>query len=203
MYVSHTPIKFDSGQHKYTLGSREIPSVTTIMRATRFKNKYAGIDQAVLENAARFGTAVHDAIEHDNPEGLSLQESLAYEQWLKLKIQHGIIPLSREQIVHYGILYAGMYDMIAEIDGELWLIDVKTTSELDKDYISHQLTMYEEASYEMGYESEFDKLGCIWIPRGRVGRLVEIDRVAVEAVQEMLDEFRKNPEGLEAYESQE
>lgn len=198
MSKSTTKIKFDEPSHTYHVNGKLTPSVTTMLGATVFKDKYAGISKAVLDNAGRFGTNVHNAIEHDDATDLTMLESLAYEQWLKIKKKHDIKPLAKEQMVHYGQLYVGTFDMIAEIDGQTWLLDVKTTAQLDKDYIGYQETMYEEAYLDMYPDAEeFDKLGVIWIPKGKVGRLEEVERRDLDEIQAVLNEFRDTADTLD------
>ena len=56
-------LKFNSETHQYYF---EIPSVSAILRATVFKDKYKNVPEHILQAAADFGTAIHDAIERDN-----------------------------------------------------------------------------------------------------------------------------------------
>lgn len=193
-----TKILFNEESHTYHVDGVLTPSVTTILAATKFKDKYKGIPKGVLANAATFGTNVHRAIEFDDPEGLGLREMLAYEQWLKVQKKHGIVPVAKEQKVHYGTLFVGTFDMIAIIEGEKWLLDIKTTAQLDKEYIGYQESFYETAYLDMyPDEDEFDRFGVIWLPKGKIGKLIEIEPVDNEELQKILDEYRELSDEVE------
>ena len=93
-------------------------------------------------------------------------------------------------MIQYQGKYAGRFDMIANIKGELSLCDIKTTAELDEEYLSYRLSYYELA---MG--KTFEKLYAIWLPKKDIGQVVEIKRKPREVLIEKLNEF------LEVYES--
>ena len=83
--------------------------------------------------------------------------------------------------------YCGRYDMTAKVKGKESLCDIKTTATLDKEYLSWQLSMYELA---IGYQ--FEKLYCIWLPKGQIGELVEIERIPREKIEESLRKIYGN-----------
>ena len=80
--------------------------------------------------------------------------------------------------------------MIADISGAICLCDIKTTAELDEEYLSWQLSYYELA---MG--KTFDKLYAIWLPKKGIGVLKEIKRKPKQLLIKKLNEF------LEEYEN--
>lgn len=164
-------IKFDAETHTYTINGKEIPSVSTILAKTVFSNKYNGISDEVLKNAAHFGSQVHLAIETKDTFFLSDLELEVYRKYESLIKKHKIKELAHENIVHLGELYCGTYDLEIEIDGLKGLADVKTTYNLDKDYISWQLSLYELASGK-----KFDKLFGVWLPKRKGAELHEIKR---------------------------
>ena len=51
------------GMHHYILGLNELTGVTTILKDVIYRDKYTGIDEAVLRNAADRGTAIHEAVQ--------------------------------------------------------------------------------------------------------------------------------------------
>lgn len=74
--------------------------------------------------------------------------------------------------------------MIANVKGYLSLCDIKTTAELDEEYLSWQLSYYELA---MG--KTFEKLYAIWLPKKGIGQIVEIKRKPREVLIKKLNEF--------------
>ena len=74
--------------------------------------------------------------------------------------------------------------MIAIVNDEECLIDIKTTAELDKEYLSWQLSMY-----ELAIGKKFKKLYCLWLPKGGLGKLIEIERIEKEEIEKILGEM--------------
>lgn len=175
---------FREHDHTYWLGDKQIPSVSTILAKTIFKDKYKDIDTNVLENAAQFGTAVHYAVETGNTFHLTDLEFTVYYRYLKLVERIGLKPLEHEKRVHYQDLYAGTFDMIAEVDNKLVLCDVKTTYELDLEYIGWQLSLY-----ELAYGKRFDGLYAIWTPKRKSAEFREVKRKSLMELGALLTEF--------------
>lgn len=161
--------------HIYLYDGVIIPSVSDLLRFI-FPVKYKGIPERVLSEKAQFGTNIHDAIERFE-KGLEIslkpQEEIVFEQYLKVKAKHNIKVLEQEEIICWNGRYAGRLDMIAEIDGKVMLVDIKTTAKLDIDSLRWQLSYY-----KMAYGKKIDGLACIWLPKNDIGRLYEIDKVS-------------------------
>ena len=179
-------LKFNSETHQYYF---EIPSVSAILRATVFKDKYKNVPEHILQAAADFGTAIHDAIERDNDIFLDDLQKEKFNEYQEIKKENNIKIVAQEQMVYYDgdVKYAGRYDMLAEIDDELTLIDTKTTYSLDKKYISYQLSFYAMALERLGHSPK--KLAAVWLPKRKKGKLVYIDRVPNERLLEVLREY--------------
>ena len=71
-------------------------------------------------------------------------------------------------ILHKSIPYAGRIDAIAEIDGEVWLLDYKTSRSVDKDMkIKMQLSAYARL-YEKVGKHKIDRMGVIHLKKNFV-----------------------------------
>lgn len=176
-------INFDEENHIYTVYGKEVPSVTQILKEV-FPNKYEGIPYEILEKKAQYGTDLHKYIEviekkkpkkplayikrYFNPD-IYQEESI--KQYLKIKEEYNIEVLANEKMVFYQLYYCGTLDMLAKVNGKLAIIDIKTTAELDELYVSYQNSLYEMAN------GKVDKLYCLWLPKGHLGKLVEVNRI--------------------------
>lgn len=176
-------VKFIKETHQYTVDGILVPSVSTILKETIFTDKYKDVPDFVLKRAAEFGTAVHDAIEHDDNLLLTEEQDRVYQEWKRLQEEENIVPLEQEQIVHFEKEYAGTFDMIANIKGEKCLVDIKTTYRLDLEYLSWQLSMYALA---YGHEG---KLYAVWLPKKGKGKLVKIEPTPNEQIYELLEAY--------------
>lgn len=179
-------IEFIEETHTYLLNGVIIPSVSTILSATLFKDKYGNVPPHILKRAAEFGTGVHKAIETGDWLPLDDKQYEVYMRYLKLVKRANIKPLAHEKIVSYETLYCGTYDMEAIIDGDMSLVDIKTTYSLDREYLSWQLSMYELATGK-----QFDKLYAIWLPKRKGAELVEIERKLPQEIEWLLKKYKE------------
>ena len=159
--------------HTYLYNGVIIPSVTQILQEKLFKDKYRDIPDFILEKKAKYGSRVHSIIE-------KIENNEEYEE---IKNKYKIKVISQEQVVCYKGIYAGKYDMIAKVGNDICLVDIKTTYEVDEEYLSWQLSMY-----ELAIGREFDKLYCLWLPKGGVGKLIEVKRKSKEEIEKVIKE---------------
>ena len=177
--------------HLYLYNGVIIPSVSGILHKYIFKDKYKDVPENILKAKAKYGSEVHKAIEDlENLEDYkvsSIYQELSIKQYLDMKVKYNISVLEQEKMVCYKGIYAGRFDMIANVNNELCLIDIKTTAELDLEYLSWQLSLYELADGR-----KFDKFYCIWLPKKEIGKIIEIERKNIKEVEKLLEEIEKN-----------
>lgn len=179
-------IEYIEEEHLYLLDGIIIPSVTQLLEKV-FPDKYKGIPKEILERKATYGTKVHQLIEdYENKKEYQIDSvyiELSFKQYLEIKEKNNLEVVSQEEIVHYKNYYAGRYDMIANVNNELCLVDIKTTAKLDREYLSWQLSLY-----ELAIGKKFDKLYCLWLPKNGLGKLIEIERKDIKEIEKMLGE---------------
>lgn len=193
-------IEFIEEGHIYLKDGVIIPSVSEILHFI-FPNKYSGIDRVTLDKKAKYGSIVHEAIEcleqnNELPE-LDINQEFSLNQYKRLKEKNNIEVLIQEQIINYNDDYAGRFDMVANVKEQLSLCDIKTTAQLDKEYLSWQLSFYELAHMSMYHTGPFEKLYAIWLPKGKYGELVEIERKPIGELLKVLKEFNKSRKEVE------
>lgn len=137
-------LEFFPETHTYLYDGLMLPSVSQILCA-KYKNEYASVPPAVLNNAAQRGTAVHKAIENYNNSGYD-DGSEAVRNFKFLQKQYGFEVLDSElpiAIFKNDIPIAcGRLDMTMLIDGETGIADIKTVSTLNNEKIAYQLNLY-------------------------------------------------------------
>ena len=157
------------------------PSVTTVLSyfpkgkffETWLKDVGANAD-IIMRRAGNEGTQVHEAIEAY----LKGEEIHWLDQWGKtkysLKVWQMILkfvefwethkPTLVESEVHVfsdELKIAGTADLILEIDGKLWMVDIKTSNYLHDSY-DLQLACYTQAWNE-NFERPIDRMGILWL----------------------------------------
>lgn len=186
-------LEFIEQEHLYLYNGVIIPSVSEILGFI-FPDKYKDVPKKILKDKADYGTLVHKLCE-ELDKGKTLEElkqeykfnyiiEATLEQHLRLKEKYDIQPISIEQRVCYKGLYGGTYDLEANINGEFSLVDRKTTAELDIEYLSWQLSFYELASGKT-----YDKFYVEWLPKKRLGQLIEIPRKSKKELLEVLERY--------------
>lgn len=137
-------LEYFDDTHTYLYDGLMLPSVTQILDV-KYKNDYASVPPAVLNNASKRGTAVHKAIENFNVSGYD-DGSEAVRNFKFLQKQYGFEVLDSElPIVIFKDdmpIACGRLDMTMLIDGQTGIADIKTVSALNKEKIAYQLNLY-------------------------------------------------------------
>ena len=136
--------EFEEERHLYLVNGVQIPSVSALMRPLT-DLVYGPIDKEVLRAAAEFGTAVHACTEFDD-EGALDPASVEPEWQPYLDAYRKWRADTRPEILHIEdrlgcSKYAGTLDRICRINGQLWVVDLKTTSAIHP-HVGVQLAAY-------------------------------------------------------------
>lgn len=142
-------LQFDEPSHTYSFGGQIVPSVTQVLAP--IKPDFSRVPPAILERKREIGNAVHLATELDDEDDLdddSVPEEIRpyVEAWRSFKRGTGCVVIANERRVFHPVLrFAGTLDRVLKMpDGDHWLVDLKTSSELYPSY-GPQLAGYELA----------------------------------------------------------
>lgn len=137
-------LEYFDDTHTYLYDGLMLPSVTQIL-GVKYRNDYASVPPAVLNNATKRGTEVHKAIENFNVSGYDDGRE-AVRNFKFLQKQYGFEVLDSElPIVIFKDdfpIACGRLDMTILMDGEIGIADIKTVSVLNKEKIAYQLNLY-------------------------------------------------------------
>ena len=183
-------IEFIEDTHTYLADGVIVPSVSELIMF-KYPEAYAGVPKRVLKKKADYGTKAHRMIESFASGELTMEEiqnkkidpdiKIAVEQFESLRKMWAFHIKDMEQIVTYKGRYAGTYD-IRTIDD--LVIDIKTTSELHEDWLQWQISLY-----YLGLKKYRDYGFCIWLPKGKVGKVVQINTLPREECEKLVDEY--------------
>lgn len=151
----HT-LEYIDETHQYICDGILIPSITQIMKV-KFGNKYNGVSKEVLNNAAKKGTEVHEAIELLCKTG-EVTDLKEVKNFMFLQKQYKFEVLENEVPI---ILFkdgkpiaGGRLDLTLQMKGLVGGGDIKRTSTLDKEYLAYQLNLY-RIGYRQCYDVEW------------------------------------------------
>lgn len=141
-------LTFEESTHTYMLEGQKIPGVTELMKPLS-QSVYKNINQGTLETAAARGSAVHEAIENYAKFGIEDCEPElrgyfdAFLAWAKKS--RAVFAASEIAVYNKTYRYAGTIDLLCWVGDELWLVDVKTTAQVNEMLTSVQLVAYDAA----------------------------------------------------------
>ncbi|MDR0485409.1 MAG: PD-(D/E)XK nuclease family protein [Elusimicrobiota bacterium] len=130
-------IEFIEEPHTYIVDGKEVPSVSAILQAAGMVN-FEGIPADVLEHKRQFGTAIHKATELFDKNELNFKsltgDLMPYiDAWAKFKKDFDI-EIEPENVERHfycrEFRYCGTIDRIAFVNGQLSVIDIKTSAAL-------------------------------------------------------------------------
>lgn len=135
---------FDEG-HRYTVNGEDVPSVSELCRFIS-REVYGDVSQWRLDNAAERGTKVHKACEVLDLYGKVEVESdiLPYLQaYLAFRKEHTVHwDTVEKSAYHPEDMYAGTIDRAGVLDGQPVIVDIKTSSAVQKRLAIAQLNLY-------------------------------------------------------------
>ena len=188
--INGNTLEYDDTTHTYLVNGVIVPSVTQVMQV-KFGNKYEGIRSEVLNRAAERGTAIHKAIENyckgmddGSKEVHNFNFLMNYYKIKPVKNEVPIILMVDNQPV-----IAGRLDLVLQENDTLILADIKTTSQLDKEYLAYQLNLY-RLGYMQSYGERIDKLYGIHL-RGDKRKLVELP-INEDIALELLEKYERS-----------
>ena len=187
---------FDTG-HKYTLDGEELPSVSEV---TRFISRevYGDIGQYNLDRAAERGTAVHKATEILDKYG-TVEISTDIEPYIKAYIMFRKEHDCKWELIEAARYdpdrrYAGTLDRLGTVDGELAIVDIKTTAVISpahKKIYTAALNLYRR----MFPEREIKKLLIVQLRKDETYKLhrLDIDDSLADACLTLNEALKKKP----------
>jgi len=122
----------------YRIDGRRVPSVTEVLRIAGLVDLSA-IQRDVLETARQRGQSVHTWIDGMNRgllDGTPQEEEIAgyVEGYRKFLVDARVtVEGSEVQVVSAVYGFAGRLDLLASLNGDPWLIDVKATAAVPKE----------------------------------------------------------------------
>lgn len=187
-------LEYFDDTHTYLYDGLMLPSVTQILGA-KFRNDYASVPPAVLDNASKRGTAVHKAIENFNVSGYD-DGSKEVRNFKFLQKQYGFEVLDSElPIVIFKDdipIACGRLDMTMLMDGETGIADIKTVSTLNKEKIAYQLNLYRIGLMQSyGVDAKFLKIIHL---RDGIRKVIDcpvIEDMAWELIEKFMEENEK------------
>lgn len=191
MELVESKVRFNEEAHTYSLDDKMLRGITWILREYVKPQKYEGVPDYIMQRAADKGHAIHSEIEmfvNGFPPTSGSDEYNAF-----VKNTEGIKFIASEYTVSDNTTFASNIDLV---DDKWNLYDIKTTSSLDEELLSWQLSIYSYL-FELQNRATCGKLYGIWL-RGDRCEIVEVKKIDVAIIIELLNAAKvggewKNP----------
>lgn len=196
-------IVFDELNHTYTNeAGKQLSGVTALLKRQLFADKYDGVSERVLEQAAERGNLIHRQVEMYETFGGNVNAlSNDAKMYVSLKDANKFETIATEFLVSDDENVASGIDLVWEKANKVFLCDIKTTSKLDMEYLSWQLSIYKYLLLIHNHGINVGGLFACWLPKEQYGKpkLVPVDEKPMEWVKDLIETDAKgeqwvNPE---------
>ena len=187
-------VQFIEESHQYFIGKKELKGVTGTLIKKAFPDTYKNIPESVLMNAAERGGLIHNTFEtfcsifdadlkqYPNP----TEELLAFHSML---VAYDLHYVASEYLVTDGENFASAIDGIfADNEGNIYLVDYKTTATLHYDNVSLQLSIYAKWFEEQNPDLKVKEIVCMWFKNGQ-SKFQPLPRVSDEQIDELINAY--------------
>lgn len=184
-------VTFIEETHQYFIGKKELKGVTGTLIKKAFPDTYKNIPESVLMKAAERGGLIHNTFEtfcsifdadikkYPNP----TEELQAFHSMLVAFDLHYVVS---EYLVTDGENFASAIDGIfADDEGNIYLVDYKTTSTIHYDNVSLQLSIYAKWFEEQNPDLKVKEIVCMWFKNGQ-SKFQPLPRVADYQIDDLI-----------------
>lgn len=187
-------VTFIEESHQYFIGKKELKGVTGTLIKKAFPDTYKNIPESVLMKAAERGGLIHNTFEtfcsifdadlkqYPNP----TEELLAFHSML---VAYDLHYVASEYLVTDGENFASAIDGIfADSEGNIYLVDYKTTATLHYDNVSLQLSIYARWFEEQNPDLKVKEIVCMWFKNGQ-SKFQPLPRVADWQIDDLINAY--------------
>ena len=187
-------VTFIEESHQYFIGKKELKGVTGTLIKKAFPDTYKNIPESVLMKAAERGSLIHNTFEtfcsifdadikkYPNP----TEELQAFHSML---VAYDLPYVASEYLVTDGENFASAIDGIfADSEGNIYLVDYKTTATLHYDNVSLQLSIYAKWFEEQNPDLKVKEIVCMWFKNGQ-SKFQPLPRVSNEQIDKLINAY--------------
>lgn len=187
-------VTFIEESHQYFIGKKELKGVTGTLIKKAFPDTYKNIPESVLMKAAERGGLIHNTFEtfcsifdadlkqYPNP----TEELLAFHSML---VAYDLHYVASEYLVTDGENFASAIDgVFSDSEGNIYLVDYKTTATLHYDNVSLQLSIYAKWFEEQNPDLKVKEIVCMWFKNGQ-SKFQPLPRVADYQIDDLINAY--------------
>ena len=196
--LTDSGVIFDPTQHTYELNGTYLSGITELLQRQLFPNEYANIPKAILQQAADYGTSVHQSCEDFDSQWIN-DGTQEVQDYIELCTTHNLTHEASEYTVTDFSNYASNIDKVYRItDNTFDLADLKTYGKMTPEKLEKarwQLSIY---AYLFELQNKKAKARELYILHIRnkqkkdgsfdhISQLILVKRIPSEICKELLE----------------
>ena len=191
-------VLFNKERHEYWLGNRQLSGITGMLQRQLFPDEFDNVPEGMLQEAARYGTEVHESIEAFDSSWIN-DGTQEVQDYIGLCQENGLVHERSEYTVTDGENWASNIDKVyRSSDDTFSLGDIKTYGTMTPDKLEKarwQLSIY---AYFFKLQNKDAKVGNLFILHIRnkpkqdgtfdhKRNILPIERIPSDICKELLD----------------
>ena len=196
--LTDSGVIFNPTQHTYELNGTYLSGITELLQRQLFPNEYANVPKAILDQAAAYGTSVHQSCEDFDSQWIN-DGTQEVQDYIELCTTHNLTHEASEYTVTDFTNYASNIDKVFRItDNTFDLADLKTYGKMTPEKLEKarwQLSIY---AYLFELQNKKAKARELYILHIRnkqkkdgsfdhISQLIPVKRIPSEICKELLD----------------
>jgi len=191
-------VLFDKERHEYWLGDKQLSGITGMLQRQLFPDEFDGIPDTVIQEAARYGTEVHESIELFDSSWINdgTQEVLDY---IGLCQENRLVHERSEYTVTDGENWASNIDKVYRSSDDVFSLgDIKTYGTMTSEKLEKarwQLSIYAYFFELQNKDAKVDRLFILHIRNkakqdgtfDHICNILPIERIPSDICKELLD----------------
>lgn len=189
---------FDPERHTYQLNGAYLSGITDLLQRQLFPNEYANIPKAILNQAAAYGTSVHQSCEDFDANWYN-DGTQEVQDYIQLCQEHSLTHEASEYTVTDFTNYASNIDKVFRISSNTFdLADLKTYGKMTPEKMEKarwQLSIYAYLFELQNKDAKARELYILHIRNKQkkdgsfdhISQLIPIKRIPSEICKELLD----------------
>lgn len=203
-------VLFDKERHEYWLGNKQLSGITGMLQRQLFPDEFDNVPEGMLQEAARYGTEVHESIEDfdKNWENDGTQE---VQDYISLCRENNLVHERSEYTVTDGENWASNIDKVYRTSDDVFSLgDIKTYGTMTSGKIEKarwQLSIY---AYFFELQNKGTKVGNLFILHIRnkqkqdgcfdhISEVIPVLRIPSDICKELLDADLKGEQFINPY----
>ena len=191
-------VLFNKELHEYWLGNNQLSGITGMLQRQLFPDEFEGIPDNMIQEAARYGTEVHESIEAFDTSWVN-DGTQEVQDYISLCNENGLVHERSEYTVTDGENWASNIDKVYRVSDDVFSLgDIKTYGTMTSDKIEKarwQLSIY---AYFFELQNKGAKVDSLFILHIRnkeksdgtfdhISEILPVERIPSQTCKELLN----------------